>query len=252
MLWPYLRIQGNESMFKRSYLAVSLSVVLSGAALAETADKTVSVNESDSTLLTIYPDKTLVRQQFTVTPSDKGLIQVKGMPSDWLEDSLELDFRDGSVSQLPEKLWWYRGGLDRDSLYRKLVGKGVELVGGGLNVSVQGTLLTYDHGVALVQGSNGRQYLVDMQDAQGFRIVARETVFTEKDYQPVLNAEFSQKSLSGNLRLAYSTPSISYNSHYRLTLEQKSKARLELKTLLSNNTDTDYSNARIRLVSGVW
>ena len=242
-------------MFMRSYLAFSFSVILSGAALteralAETANNTISVDQSDFTLLTIYPDTTLVRQRFTVSPSDEGLIQVKGMPSDWLEDSLELDFRDGSISQLPEKLWWYRGGLDRDSLYRKLVGKGVELVGGGLNVSVQGTLLTYDRGIALVQGSNGRQYLVDMQDAQGFRIVARETVFTEKDYQPVLNAEFSQKSISGNLRLAYSTPSISYNSHYRLTLEQKSKARLELKTLLSNNTDTDYSNAKIRLVSG--
>ncbi|OED45700.1 hypothetical protein ACH42_04775 [Endozoicomonas sp. (ex Bugula neritina AB1)] len=237
-------------MFKRSFLMLALSVSGFCMASSETQKATVSVNDADSTLLTIYPDNTLVRQQFTVSSSDDGIIKIKGMPSDWLEDSLEVDYRDKTISQLPEKLWWYRGGLDRDMLYRKLVGKGVELVGGGLNASVQGTMLTYDKGMALVQGSNGRQYLVDLQESQGFQIAARETVFIEQDYKPVLNAEFISKTVSGKLRLAYSTPSIRYNSHYRLTLEQKDKARLELKALLSNNTDTDYSNARVRLVSG--
>ena len=237
-------------MFRCSCLALLLSVTLAGVASGENSTALIDVDQAENTLLTIYPDKTLVRQQFPVTPADNGLIQITGLPADWLEDSLELDYRSNNVSQLPDKLWWYRGGLDRDSLYRRLIGRPVELVAGGLNVSVQGTMQTYDQGMALVEGSNGRQYLVDFQDPQGFRIVSRDIVFAKQDYQPVLNAEFGQTDLSGKVRLAYSTPSIRYSSHYRLTLEQKNKARLELKTLLSNNTDTDYKNARIRIVSG--
>lgn len=237
-------------MSRYSSLLLFCAVALASTLSADVHKEVVNTRQADSTMLTVYPDRTLVRQQFNAEPSDAGQMTIKGMPLDWQEDSLELDFRDKTISQLPDKLWWYRGGLDRDTLYRKLIGRGVELVGGGLNASVQGNMLTYDRGMALVQGTNGRQYLVNMQNSQGFQIAAREAVFTEKDYQPVLNAEFSQKPTSGNLRLAYSTPSIRYSSHYRLTLEQKNKARLELKTLLTNNSDTDYSDASIRLVSG--
>ena len=237
-------------MHIRLFMALGLSVMISAYASAEMEGATVSVGEADSTLLTLYPNKTLVRQRFSVKPSGDGFIRIEGMPTDWLENSLEVDYRDNNKSQLPEKLWWHRGGLDRDVLYRKLIGKNVEVVGGGLNVPVLGTLLAYDRGVALVQGNNGNQYLVDIQDAGGFRVIPRDSLFTEADYQPFLHIGFGKKTVSGHLRLAYSTPSLRYSSHYRLTLEQKGMARLELKMVLTNNTDTDYNNARVRLVSG--
>ena len=237
-------------MFRQSLLGFAVAALFAGQPQASGQAQVINTNNARSTMLTVYTDKTLVRQQFGLPDMGQSVITLQGLSPDWQADSLELDFRNDRGSFTPQKVWWNRGGLDRDTLYRKLVGKPVELLGGGLNVAVQGTMLTYDHGLALVQGNNGRQYLVDMQDPQGFRLVARETAFDEEDYQPRLQADFGDQTPAGDLRLAYVTPSVRYSSHYRLTLEEDSKARLELNALLNNNSDIDYSNVRVRLVSG--
>ncbi len=231
-----------------------LAAILSSNTMGDSPEGKVTVDQSHTSSLTIYNNKTLVRQQFDVQPAPGGVLIIEGMPSDWQENSLELDYRDGRNTQPAEKLWWYRGGLDRDRLYRKLVGNTVELIGGGLNVSVQGTMLTYDRGMALIQGNNGRQYLMDLQDPQGFRIAARETAFVEKDYMSLLMANFGKATPKGILRLSYITSSVHFSSNYRLTLSgtmnDKEQARLELNTLLTNNSETDYTDSTIRLVSG--
>lgn len=104
--------------------------------------------------------------------------------------------------------------------------------------------------MGLVQGSNGRQYLVDWNDPQGIRLASREQVFLEKDYQTRLIARFPDLVGTDQLRLSYITPSIRYSSHYRMTLDDTGKARIELTALLNNNAETDYNNADIKLVAG--
>lgn len=227
-----------------------MATVVAGQVQATDQNPVINTATAQFTQLTVYNDNALVRQQFELDDLSEGLITLQGLSSDWMADSLELDFRNDSGTYHPAKIWWYRGGLDRDALYRKLIGKPVELMGGGLAVTVQGTLLTYDRGMALVQGSNGRQYLIDLQDPQGFRVVARDQVFDEIDYQSQLKADFASQVPSGKLRLVYATPSIRYSSYYRLTLEKDSEARLELNALLSNNTDTAFNDVKVRLVSG--
>jgi hypothetical protein len=243
-------------MVARHYLAGCLwssALVLgltASAAMAEDKVGIVEVSKATETSLTLYPDKALVRQQFKVLPGPGGLVVVEGMARDWQDDSLELEYIHGNQGQVPVNLTWQRGGLDRDRLYRRLVGRSVEMMGGGLNVPVQGVMLSYDSGMGLVQGTNGRQYLVDWNDPEGIRLATRDAVFLEKDYQTRLMANFSEVEGTDKLRLSYITPSIHYSSQYRMTISQNNSARLELSVLLNNNTDTDYSDSSIKLVAG--
>ncbi|WP_257274156.1 MULTISPECIES: DUF4139 domain-containing protein [unclassified Endozoicomonas] len=230
--------------------AVVLTAMSANMVTADEQAGRVEVGHASSTHLTLYPDKALVRQQFKVLPGPEGKLVVEGMADDWEDDSLELEYIADKQGVVPDSLIWHRGGLDRDHLYHRLVGKSVELVGGGLNVPVQGVLLSYDSGMGLVQGSNGRQYLVDWNDPQGIRLASREQVFLEKDYQTRLIARFPDLVGTDQLRLSYITPSIRYSSHYRMTLDDTGKARIELTALLNNNTETDYNNADIKLVAG--
>ncbi|MGI9274645.1 MAG: hypothetical protein ACR2PT_07330 [Endozoicomonas sp.] len=236
---------------KRLGSVLAISCVMVAPAMSEQKAGVADVSAATETSLTIYQGRTLVRQLFNAMPDNQGQITVQGMASDWQDDSLELEYVSTGQNIVPERVWWHRGGLDRDRLYRRLVGKPVELLGGGLNVTVQGTMLSYDAGLALVQGSNGRQYLVDWHDPQGVRVASRDAVFLEKDYQSYLMASFSKKQpKNAQLRLSYITPSLSYSSHYRMILGPGNTATLELNALLTNNTDTDYSQSEIRLVSG--
>ncbi|KEQ17743.1 DUF4139 domain-containing protein [Endozoicomonas numazuensis] len=230
--------------------AIVLSALNVNMVLADEQVGRVEVSHAKSTGLTLYPDRALIRQQFKVIPGPEGTLIVEGMAHDWEDDSLELEYMKGKQGLVPDSLTWQRGGLDRDRLYRRLVGRSVELMGGGLNVPVQGVMLSYDSGMGLVQGSNGRQYLVDWNDPEGIRLAAREQVFLEKDYQARLMARFPELDGTDQLRLSYITPSIRYSSHYRMTLDDEGKARIELTALLNNNTETDYSNADIKLVAG--
>ncbi|WP_252179832.1 DUF4139 domain-containing protein [Endozoicomonas sp. 4G] len=230
--------------------AVVLTAMSTQMVMADEQAGRVEVSHANSTRLTLYPDKALVRQQFNVLPGPEGTLVVEGMADDWEDDSLELEYLKDKQGLVPDSLTWHRGGLDRDHLYHRLIGKSVELVGGGLNVPVQGVMLSYDSGMALVQGSNGRQYLVDWNDPQGIRLASREQVFLEKDYQTRLIARFPNLDGTDQLRLSYITPSIRYSSHYRMTLDDSGKARIELTALLNNNTETDYSNADVKLIAG--
>ncbi|WP_062270100.1 hypothetical protein [Endozoicomonas arenosclerae] len=230
--------------------AIVLSALTAQTVIADEQVGRVEVSHAEKTSLTLYPDRTLVRQQFKVIPGAEGTLIVEGMAHDWEDDSLELEYTRKNQGIVPDSLTWQRGGLDRDRLYRRLVGKSVELMGGGLNVPVQGVMLSYDSGMGLVQGTNGRQYLVDWNDPEGIRLAARESVFLEKDYQTRLMARFPDLEGTDQLRLSYITPSIHYSSHYRMTLAEDNKARIELTALLNNNTETDYSKADIRLVAG--
>lgn len=200
--------------------------------------------------LTLYGDKALIRQRFNVQPDSNGMVSVEGIGSNWRGDSLELEYTGGDKPVLPTKISWTKGRLDRDSLYSKLVGKTVELVGGGLNVPVQGELLVYDDGVALVQGHNGRQYVVDWNDSQGVRLASKEPVFTEKDYIARLTADFGRQPTLEPLRLSYLTPALKYSSEYRLIQEAQGRARLERYITLINDSAIDYRDATIRMVAG--
>lgn len=241
-----------------SRLAITLvlfgAVGIQQAVAVETADGRVDISSASQSSLTLYPDKALVRHSLSAMPTEQGSLQVVGMPRDWDHDSLDLIYqlRNGSVA--PANLFWQPGGLNRDAIYRGLVGKSVELLGGGLNVPVQGTMLSYHSGLALVQGTNGRQYLVDWNDPQGIRVAGRDTMIAEHHLPSQITATFTtdqMKQVSADqLKLSYVTPSVRYSSHYRLTLNDAGKARIELSALLNNNSDTHFRNADIRLVAG--
>ena len=150
----------------------------------------------------------------------------------------------------PEEISWYQGGLDRDNYYRNLIGKSVEVFGGGLNVAIQGKLISYQQGVGLVEGSNGRQYFIDYHDPQGLRMLSRDSTDTQGKYLKYLTADFGSQSVSGALNLSYITPLLNYDSHYRLTLLSENQGRLDLKALLANSSNINFSKVRIRLVAG--
>lgn len=222
--------------------------------MAEDQAGRINVINAKQSSLTLYADKALVRHTLSAMPGEKGELQLTGMPRDWDLDSLELDYQLPNGSIAPTLLSWQPGGLNRDAIYRGLVGKSVELLGGGLNVPVQGTMLSYYSGLALVQGTNGRQYLVDWSDPQGIRVAGRDSMVTDSQLPSRITARFNPEVLkdipADALRLSYVTPSLRYSSHYRLTLSDSGKARIELNALLTNNSDTDFEKTDIRLVWG--
>ena len=241
-----------------SRLAISLllfgAVGIQQAVAVETTGGRVDISSAGQSSLTLYPDKALVRHALSAMPTEQGRLQIVGMPWDWDHDSLDLVYQLSNGSVAPTTLFWQPGGLNRDAIYRGLVGKSVELLGGGLNVPVQGTMQSYHSGLALVQGTNGRQYLVDWNDPQGIRVAGRDTMIAEHQLPSQITATFATDQLkqvsADQLKLSYVTPSVRYSSHYRLTLNDTGKARIELSALLNNNSDTHFGNADIRIVSG--
>ncbi|AMO56459.1 hypothetical protein GZ77_06645 [Endozoicomonas montiporae] len=214
----------------------------------------VDISHAGQSSLTLYSDKAFVRHSLFVKPTDQGSLQVVGMPRDWDTDSLELSYQMQSGSVTPAQLLWQQGGLNRDTIYRGMVGKQVELLGGGLNVPVQGTMLSYHSGLALVQGTNGRQYLVDWNDPQGIRLAGRDAMVSDNQLSSRISASFTPEQMkqlnADNLQLSYVTPSVRFSNHYRMSVNDSGTARLELSALLNNNSDTSFSQADIRLVSG--
>ena len=194
-------------------------------------DGQVNINSSRASNVMLYPNKALVTHQLSALPDDQGQLQVLGLPWQWNNDSVELGYFSSGSSKLsdvvPSTLVWQPGGLDREVVYRGLVGKSVELMGGGLNVPVQGTMLSYHDKLALVQGSNGRQYLVDWNDPQGIRLAGREAILAESHMTPSITAHFSasetRKLDADALMLSYVTSAIHYNTYYRLNLTGKSQ-----------------------------
>lgn len=235
-------------------LAFAGLCVTSASVSGNTPAAQVDINTSGSTSLMIYQDYALVRKSLSVKPDDKGILQIVGMPDEWRYDSLELDYQLASGSLAPRQMGWHLNGLSRDAIYRSMVGKAVELLGGGLNAPMQGTLLFYRSGLGLVQGRDGRQFVVDWDDPQGIRMTGKDSLTNEIQLQSHIYATFEvadlDKIAEHPLRLSYVTPQLRYSSHYRLTLEEKGKARIELNGLLVNNTDASYNGADIRLVSG--
>ena len=236
-------------MKKSFLLSWAVLTSLSAPVLAEDPGH-LTVEEADSTELTLYLDKALISQFFTDQSLNEGKLTLEGVGKDWLEGSVELKLRQGEQHFSPEKLWFRKGGLSRDSLYSKLVGKSVELIGGGINVPVQGELLVYKEGIALVQGNNGRQYVVDWNDAQGVRLASKAPVFTTGDYADRMVAEFAAVNAQGSLELSYLTSALSYTSHYRLFRDVAGVGELQRQFILHNHSMTSYTNTTVRLVSG--
>ena len=238
---------------------VGLALMLVGTVgiqpLAARADAgRVDISSAVQSSLTLYSDKAFVRHSLSALPSEQGRLQVLGLPREWEHESLELRYKGSAGSVTPAQLLWQPEGLNRDVIYRGMVGKSVELLGGGLNVPVQGTMLSYYSGLALVQGTNGRQYLVDWSDPQGIRVAGRDSMVADNQLVSGITASFTPeqvKQLKANsLQLSYVTPSLRYSNHYRMTVNDSGKLRLELTALLNNYSDTSYTQADIRLVSG--
>lgn len=237
-------------MFKHSLLVLLVTGFLVTRASGDGLPGRLNVEQPQSTMVTLYSDKALISQTFNSRPNKKGRLEISGLPIDRLDGSLYLEYIDGETIYQPEEIFWYQGGLDRDNYYRNLVGKNVEVFGGGLNVAIQGRLVSYQQGIGLVEGNNGRQYFIDYHDPQGLRVLSRATLGNQDKNLQYLMADFGQQPVSGPLKLSYITPQLSYDSHYRLTLLPQNHGRLELKTLLTNSSNINFNQARIRLVAG--
>ncbi|MFK0573045.1 hypothetical protein [Endozoicomonas sp.] len=237
-------------MFKPSLLVLIISSLVSMSAQGNTQPGQLDVNQAQSTIVTLYSDKALISQNFKKQPDKKGILEISGLPVNRLDGSLNLEYTDGAAVYRPEDISWYQGGLDRDNYYRNLIGKTVEVFGGGLNVAIQGKLISYQQGIGLVESSNGRQYFIDYHDPQGLRMLSRDSTDIQGKYLKYLTADFGNQSVSGMLNLSYITPLLNYDSHYRLTLLSENQGRLDLKALLANGSNINFSNAKIRLVAG--
>ncbi|WP_257296127.1 hypothetical protein [Endozoicomonas sp. YOMI1] len=237
-------------MFKHSLLILLMSGFLITRASGESLPGKLNVEQPQSTVVTLYSDKALISQIFNSRPDAQGTLEISGLPINRLDGSLNLEYIDGDTVFRPEDVFWYQGGLDRDNYYRNLVGKNVELFGGGLNVAILGKLVSYQQGIGLVEGNNGRQYFIDYHDPQGLRMLSLASSETQGENLKYVKADFGQQPVSGPLRLSYITPQLSYDSHYRLTLLSHNQGRLELKTLLTNSANINFDQATIRLVAG--
>lgn len=234
---------------KHAFLPLVICLVVPLPVFATTAGR-LQIENAQSSEITLYPDKALVKQSFATLPDDKGSLVLEDAGEDWQDNSFSLAYVDGSQRYIPNSIWWRQDRLDRDVIYSKLVGHSVELMGGGINVPVQGELLVYGEGIGLVQGNNGRQYIVDWNDAQGVRMASRETIFAGKDYADRMVAEFGDQKPQGQLELSYLTHSLSYTSYYQLSKEADGQSRLERQLIVKNKSRVDYNNPAIRLVSG--
>ncbi|WP_299726555.1 hypothetical protein [uncultured Endozoicomonas sp.] len=242
-------------MFRPSLCILSCLFFFSEVTIgSEVVEGRLNVSEAKASTVTLYRDKAFIAQTFNKLPNQQGVLELAGLPMNRQNGSLCLEYRDGNHVIRPDTITWYLGGLDRDNYYRKLVGKTVEVFGSGLNVSVQGKLITFQNGVGLVEGNNGRQYFVDYQDPQGLRVLSREPSETQGKYLKYHTANFGQQKTAGKLHLSYITPLLSYESHYRLSVNASNSApqtgQLLMKALLSNSSSIDFSNAEIRLVAG--
>ncbi|WP_257267047.1 hypothetical protein [Endozoicomonas sp. ONNA2] len=237
-------------MFKHSLLVLLVSGFLVTRASGETLPGRLNVAQPQSTVVTLYSDKALISQTFNARPDGQGRLAIAGLPINWLDGSLNLEYIDAETVYRPADVFWYQGGLDRDNYYRNLVGKNVELIGGGLNVAIQGKLVSYQQGIGLVEGNNGRQYFIDYHDPQGLRILSRAVTEGLGENLKYVQADFGRQPVSGPLKLSYITPQLSYDSHYRLTLLSHNQGRLALKTLITNSSSVSYEQATIRLVAG--
>ncbi|WP_153767274.1 hypothetical protein [Endozoicomonas sp. OPT23] len=240
----------DRVLSKGSQQALIAVVVLSGSMAQASSTGLVNLKEAQSSQLSIYSNRALVNQVFENSLNDKGQVTLTGISKLWQQNSIEMELNMAGKWQSPDSLTWKQGGLERERLYHSLVGKQVELIGGGLNVSVQGTLISYDGGLGLVQGTNGRQYLIDWSDPQGIRLAAREESYLAGDFQPSLSASFNEASKADSLRLSYITSGLRYSNQYRMTINSNKSARMELTSLLFNDSAIDYSNSSIYLVSG--
>ena len=237
-------------MFKHLLLILLMSGFMITRVSGESLPGRLNVEQPQSTVVTLYSDKALVSQRFNARPDGQGGLKIAGLPINRLDGSLNLEYIDGDTVYRPEDVFWHQGGLDRDNYYRNLVGKNVELFGGGLNVAIQGILVSYQQGIGLVEGNNGRQYLIDYHDPQGLRILSLTASEIQGENLQYVKADFGQQPVSGPLKLSYITPQLSYDSHYQLTLFSHNQGRLELKTLLTNSASINFDQATIRLVAG--
>ncbi|WP_163372332.1 hypothetical protein [Endozoicomonas acroporae] len=237
-------------MFKHLLLLLLMSGFVITRASDESLPGRLNVEQAQSTVVTLYSDQALVSQRFDTRPDGQGSLKIAGLPINRLDGSLNLEYVDGDTVYRPEDVFWHQGGLDRDNYYRNLLGKNVELFGGSLNVAIQGKLVSYQQGIGLVEGNNGRQYLIDYHDPQGLRILSLTASEIQGENLQYVKADFGQQPVSGSLKLSYITPQLSYDSHYRLTLLSHNQGRLELKTLLTNSANINFDQATIRLVAG--
>ena len=209
----------------------------------------VSLKDAVSMGLVLYHDKGVVRQKFSMRPDANGQVILNGMMNKMEEGSLHVYFQGPEGKVIADQVWWHNNGLNRNSLYGRLVGKPVELVGGGLNASVSGEMLAYDSGIALVQGSNGRQYVVDWMDSQGFRLAAREKLFAESDYSTRVNVLFKTPVIGDDLRVSYATPLLKYTMNYKVTISSDDTMDLVLSAVLINDGPWDFPEVPVELIS---
>lgn len=237
-------------MLKYSSLPLLINLLLCLPTTAAGDTGRLNLANADSNEITLYTNKALVTQTFIELPDKKGKLVLEGFDSNWQESAFLLQYTSANKRYFPERIWWHNDTLNRDSLYAKLVGHSVELAGATINEPVQGKLLAYNTGVGLVQGNDKRQYIVDLNDAQGIRLTFDEAIFKQQDYTNLITAEFGEQNPQGALTLTYISPLLHYTSLYRLTREDKNQSRLERLLTLKNTSDIDYQNATISLVAG--
>ena len=251
----------------RPFLLMSLIVAINPFTAASAEQNTLNVADAESTTVTLYRDRALIHQHFnrqlSANLSANSALDINGIPTNGMDGSLNVEFRKDDQVIRPESIVWYQGGLDRDNYYRHQIGKPVDVYGSGLSTPQSGKLLTFDNGVGLVAGNNGRQYFVDYHDSQGLRMIAQEAPENQGQYLNGYRVNFGQQTTRGALTISYVTPSLSYNSHYRLNLNEANdnsgriksnrnpvKAQLSLTALLSNASSMNIGKADVRLVAG--
>jgi len=210
----------------------------------------VKFDNSLSNEITLYPGKGLVKQTFEALPASDGILLLEGFCYGRREGGFQVEYRNGSKSYRPEKTRWSPGKIDRDSLYGMMVGRGVELIGGGVNVPVPGKLLIYDAGIGLVKGNNGREYIVDLSDANGMRLASREPVLAEKSYADQVFVDFGQQKPEGILMISYISSLLGYSSQYQFRKDENGKGWLKQHIVIRNDSNVDFKDSQVWLVSG--
>ncbi|MDP0562030.1 MAG: hypothetical protein QS721_06760 [Candidatus Endonucleobacter sp. (ex Gigantidas childressi)] len=236
-------------MIKKLIIPIVLCSVFSQVSAVESRN-VVRLDSALSNEITLYPDKGLINQSFEVLPASNGILLLEGFGYGRREAGFQIEYRKGNKSYRPEKTRWWPGDIKRDNLYGMIVGRGVELIGGGLNVPVQGKLLAYDFGIALVKGTNGREYIVDLSDRNGVRLASRESVFAEKIYADQMMVDFGQQKPDGLLILSYLSSLLGYSSQYQFMQEENGKGWLKQYIVIRNDSDIDFKDAQVWLASG--
>ncbi len=202
------------------------------------------------TRMVMYPGQAWLEQRYSVDLS-KGdyRLQLSPVSDLLLFETLQI----GSDNGVVDKVQLQRQSLDSDTFYRGLVGQTVMLYQNGDMQAPhrRARLSVWRNGIGIATLESGEQLVIDLNDKNGLRISSTGEHYDTRSFEPRLSARISQQGDSNALQIGYFSHGIGYRIYYQLQIDHQSRQLSgRAVSILSNQTNTDYTSVDLTLASG--